>query len=297
MYNLRFNRIKAIFLLLFACLTVVLTPRATALPNNPKVDSIEILLNLADKNITKDSKAALEYATQALDLAQKVSVSEKVKCVITISRIYNRNLNPTTALQNLESVKDLENQVADTIRISLYDAYADAYERLGNYPKSIEYYQKELELAQKHHLLTQESNVYNGLGEVYGALSEYSKEIEYYLKELAIEEKLEDWSAVGLTLRNISGVHVQNRNNEMAKKLIFQAIDVDKRVKDSFELSAAVFNYGKILMTEKKIDEALKVFKEILPMLKTHNEYRKVVYCWAFIGTTLSIEFPGWRRK
>ena len=288
MYNLRFNANRYIFLLLFACLTVVLKPCAMAVPNNPPVDSIEIFLNLADKNITKDSKAALKYANQALVLAQNVSVSKKVQCVVLISRIYNRNLNPTMALQNLESVKNLDNQITDTIRMNLYDVYADAYDRLANYPKAVEYYQKELELAQKHHLLDWEADVYNGLGQVYGAISEYSKEIEYYLKELAIEEKMEDWSAVGLTLRNISGVHVQNRDYEMAKKLIFRAIDVDKRIKDSFELSAAIFNYGKILVSEKKRDESLKIFQEILPMLKTHNEYRKVVDCWAHIGTVFS---------
>ena len=288
MYNLSFNANKRIFFLLFACLTVVLTPRAMAVPNNPTVDSIDILTNLAFKNMTQDSKVALKYANEALVLAKKESASKKVQCVVTISRIYNRNLNPTMALQNLESVKHLENQAADTIRMSFYDACADAYDRLANYPKAIEYYQKELELAHKNHLLDREANVYNGLGEVYGALSEYSKEIEYYLKELAIEEKMGDWSAVGLTLRNISGVHVQNRDYEMAKKMIFRAIDLDKRTKDSFELSAAFFNYGKILMTEKKIDEALKTFQEILPMLKTNNEYRKVVYCWAYIGTAFA---------
>ena len=90
------------------------------------MDSIEILLNLAYKNITQDSKVALKHANQALALAQNENFSERVKCVIAISRIYNRNLNPTTALQNLESAKNLENQVADTIRMSFFDAYADA---------------------------------------------------------------------------------------------------------------------------------------------------------------------------
>ena len=284
MYNLSLKRTTYIFFLLSACLTVVLKPCAMALPNNPTVDSIEILLNLAFKNTTKDSKAALKYANQALALAQ--NENEKVQCVVTISRIYNRNLNPTTALQNLESVKYLENQVADTVKMELYDTYGDCYARIADYEKAIEFYNKELELAQKNHLLGREAAVYNGLGVVYGNICAYSKEIDCYFKELAINEKLELWESVGLNLRNIAGVHLQNRDYAMAQKLIFRAIDFDKKMKDSFELSAALFIHGKILMTEKKTNEALKVFQDVLPMLKTHNEYRKVVDCWAYIGTS-----------
>jgi len=81
------------------------------------------------------------------------------------------------------------------------------YERLGQYPKALECFEKSLAIARGIGDTELEEVALNNIGRVYQYYGQYSKALEYYEKSLAMNQKLGDVRGKDVTLNNIGRVY------------------------------------------------------------------------------------------
>jgi signal transduction histidine kinase len=256
-----------------------------AIPNIQR-DSIETLLEDAEDLARQNYEEALVSANHALNIARRIDDKDYIaESLVVIAYIQIKNLKTEESLKPIEEATSYSNLVGDETKMGLYDIWGEYCVNTGEYKNAESYYKKVLELAIKNNNLQFQQTAYNSLGVLYGFTSEFEKELDSYYKELAINEKIQDWNAVSLNLRNLALSHVQYKKMDKAHELINQAIALNHRTKDSFELGACVFIRAKIFSVENKVQDWGNQLFYALPMLEKHNERRKVIECWSHIAS------------
>jgi signal transduction histidine kinase len=255
-----------------------------AIPNVQR-DSIETLLEDAEDLARQDYAEALVSANHALNIARRIDDKDYiVESLVVIAYSHIKNLKTEESLKPIEEASLHINTIGAEAKMSLYDVWGEYFVRTGEYKKAEDYYTKLLALAIKNNNLQFQQTAYNSFGVLYGFTSEFEKELDSYYKELSINEKLQDWNAVSLNLRNLALAYVQYKKMSKAHEFINQAIDLNHRTKDSFELGASIFIRAKIYSVENKVQESGIQLFSALPLLEKHNERRKVIECWSHIA-------------
>jgi len=78
---------------------------------------------------------------------------------------------------------------------------------LGEYAKTLNYYQQSLAIDKQLENKAGEGTTLNNIGEVYNNLGEYSKALDYYQQSLDIHKQVGDKAGEGTILNNIGGVY------------------------------------------------------------------------------------------
>ncbi len=105
------------------------------------------------------------------------------------------------ALMKDKPVKDKE------MKAAFLGNLGNAYRRLGQYDKAIDYYELALAISREIKDRQGEGNRLNGLGNAYFSLGQYDKAIEYYELALTISREIKDRQAEGIRLGGLGTVY------------------------------------------------------------------------------------------
>ena len=277
---------KMFYRLFFASVAFGFVLSQTAAQSKPtQVDS---LLKAALAKCRQDYKGAVNDALRATELARNSNVNDLALSHLMTGFAYESGLKMDEALPFYKQALALENQILDKTRMEIYSNWAEYNRKTGNYEITKDYYKRILDWAIQNHDLKMEAAAYNGYGVLFDLISTPEQAIVYILKELAIEEKLKDSTAMSLSYRNLALTQMGIRQFEAARKNIEKGIALNEVRRDSYELSATLFINAKLLFAEKRHLESLLQCQSVLPMLKKHNEKRKVLDCWMHIGSNFA---------
>tara|TARA_Y100000310_G_scaffold344752_1_gene459257 strand:+ start:3512 stop:5449 length:1938 start_codon:yes stop_codon:yes gene_type:complete len=98
----------------------------------------------------------------------------------------------------------------------LYNNIGVSYNQEGNYPKSLEFYQKSLDLKLALGQIEASAKTTNNIGIIYFDQKQYSKALEYYNQALELEKQAKDESGMARTLGNIGLVYLEQKMFEQA---------------------------------------------------------------------------------
>ncbi|MBI9071357.1 MAG: tetratricopeptide repeat-containing sensor histidine kinase [Melioribacteraceae bacterium] len=228
---------------------VTLQTKAAILGMMGNVDSC---LALFDKSVAifRSIKDDYKYATALLNksLAQS-SISGKIEGAIS---------NTLIALTYFENLKD-------TLKIATSNnVIGSCYDLIGNYDKSIEYYQKAIELAAMKQNSILLSNFYNNLGEVYKHKSDFKTAMEYYKKSLQIFTEYQIIEGITVTENNIGECLFALENNSEALIYFNRSLNNVINSNDNYKLTIIYNNIGKVYLSENKNRSAIDYFKKAL---------------------------------
>ena len=115
---------KKFFLLFFSLIAIsifgansVIDSLETALSNAKGKEKVQILIELADKNIDISVKKSFDYADQALELCEKY-ISEKPAVYYFYATYYKHQNDYTKALEYLEKAMKYAREIGDKSIIS-----------------------------------------------------------------------------------------------------------------------------------------------------------------------------------
>jgi tetratricopeptide (TPR) repeat protein len=237
--------------------TLILFCFSNAFSQSKEIDSLKQLLNTSKNDIEKshllnqiadnyksyDPQLVIDYATQALEL------SEKIK---------NR-LEQAHAYVNLGNAQII----------------------LGNYPKALEYFSNAKNLYEE--LETQPENrekVQNGLARSYGSIaivfseqSNYSKALEFNLKALKIYEQSTDKLRLARVLNNIGIVYKSQGNEFKALEYFIKAKELQEKIGDP-TYGTTLTNIGNIYLHQKNYVKAIEFYDLAQDYFQTHPNPR-----------------------
>jgi tetratricopeptide (TPR) repeat protein len=178
-----------------------------------KADSLKLVLNetsdlsvkfnilfggLFVELVDKDNEAALDYVTQANNVAIKLGDS----------------LN-----------------IVRTLRGKGY-----VLGKLGRYKESIDIFHVAIEIARRNNLYEIEKILFNNVALTYTELANYDLALEYHFKSLSIREALGNKSEVSISKNNIGLVYYKLQNFERALEFYFQSLAIKQEIGDFYDI-------------------------------------------------------------
>lgn len=185
---------------------------------------------------------------------------------ITLPSIY---FSQTPLIDSLikESVKTTTH---DTTKIKLYGDIA--WEYLGNdIVKSLEFANKELQLAQKMNRNADVAQAESDIGSIYNRKSSFDTALIHYKKALAIREELKQDVKVAGIYSNIATVLMRQSKFEEALAINFKSLKIFEKIGDEVKQAISLGNIGNLYYELEQNIPAEKFFRKALTLAKKTN--------------------------
>jgi tetratricopeptide (TPR) repeat protein len=174
------------------------------------------------------------------------------------------------SLKLAEEIEDLEKQ------ISILNSIAGTYSKKGETKKSLEYYQKALQLH--NNVDTEEkpskieiATIYNNIAITYNKEKEYQKAIEYLKKaiEIGTQYELTDPEKLLLYKLNLGYTYMEIKDYKNAEKYLSEALKGFKKIKDKSG-EAKSYRYLALYYKEKgEIEKAIECYQKAYKILNS----------------------------
>lgn len=182
---------------------------------------------------------AIEYHSKALPLADKKKLQSKILTAMGSSYMYESRY--TKALSSYHRALKIDESLGDKEGIAkLAMNIASVYYSIKDYPKSIAYFNKAINLKIKDPAYN--SFLFRNLGAVYNTMGKYDKALNYFEQSLALCEQLKDDDATASLLSDIALVYYDTESYE--KAIYYSKASLKKTPPEAEDKLNIAFSYG-----------------------------------------------------
>jgi adenylate cyclase len=258
---------KSYLLVLFVGLAMSLYSQPQVIQDasfNADTATVNALLQQSKDLTRSDPDKALNLATQAKTLAEKIEFSQgEAYALKSIGQLLKRQGKYLEALDHYrQSIKIFE-EINDNVGVSnLYNNIGNVYYDQSDDVKALENYLQSLKYAELSGDRLRMLSALNNIGGVYtNKEATYDKALQYYLKALPICEEIGKKEELGAICSNIGFIYAGKKDVDKAMIYFNKAL----LSYGNSEGSLNVYNYiGKLYNSENKFDLALKNHSEAL---------------------------------
>ena len=268
-----------------------------------QIDSLKILLNkqpndslkvntlniLSKSYFSIDTKIAMQYASDAKDLAEEINYRNGLALAYKNNGIvcYMQSKN-VEAIQNWNSALAIYKEIGDKVgHANILSNLGAIYFNQGVDAKAIEYYLQSLKLAEEINDSLRLATVLMNIGTVYlNKKANYDKSLNYYLQALPICESLKDKDALGTIYVNLGEIYFEKGEDTKAliylkKSLVvyegsenipYSYIDIGKVYTKMGDYDNAIKNELMALDIANKLNGQLDIARALLSLANTYNQ-------------------------
>ncbi len=233
-------------------------------------DKIYLLNELAESYRDVSPRKSIEYAKQALNIAQE-TMNEKEKAVaLSHLGIAHKNLSDydksleyhMNALKIREKTEDKKDIAESLHNIGV------VYDYLNNFTKALEYYQKALKIREDIGDKKGIAASLHTIGIIHHLSSRYTHALEYYQKALKIREDIGDKKGIASSLNNIGFLYKDILNYSEALEYYLNSLKIFNAIGDKYETANISNNIGGLYLILKKYDPAIFYLEQGLNLAK-----------------------------
>ena len=223
--------------------------------------------------------------TNTIDSLKQLLQTEKqdTSRVILFTRLARAYLysKPDTSLLMCEQGLSLSQRAKFTKGEALcLESMADAFDNLGNYPKSLEIYLMCLKIYETTNDVKGIRRCYGSLGNTYAEQGEYRHALEYSFK--AKEMAHDNENATSIHLLNIGDDYNHLKIFDSAKIYNQQSYELSMRLNNTDIIGCALTNLGETQSGLGENEVALQYFRRAVPYLQKAQD--DDVACEAYLG-------------
>lgn len=254
--------------------------------NKGDIDKItEIYAQLADLyNQIGQTKTALGICLTNIDMLQKYNDKQKLGyAYLKMARIFGEG-SYYCALPCLGNALDIFTQIGDEEGIATINYWLGKY--TPDNETAINYFATGAELFEKlRHggglvlCLTHQGAHLTNLGKYTEAEAVLEKAV-YVARQINDPELLDD------ALHHLAKTYNYDEKHFKGQKLIEEAIEINRKTEDYYDLAYMLFTYGQILMALEKYDEAIAAFKESENLNRMAGDLKPVPEMLCKLGQT-----------
>ncbi len=235
---------------------------------NPAIDSLQIILKSAKEDTNKvnilyqlseeysAAKDVLNYAQQALSLAEKLSTSS-IKAIANAGK---------------KGIANASNNIG----------YVHNHQ--GDIPKALEWYHKSLKIREEIGDKSGIGNSLNNLGFIYLNQGDITKAMEYFQKGLKILEEIGDKKGVARSIGNIAGIYSNQGDKANALVWFDKSLKIQQEIGDLQGMARSLNNIGSLYGNKGEFDKALEWFHKSLKIYEENDDKFGVSYSLNNIG-------------
>jgi tetratricopeptide (TPR) repeat protein len=168
----------------------------------------------------------------------------------------------------LSAARRLKNKSAESLHLG---NLGTAYESLGEYFRSIEYYEKVLDIARETGDRRSEGRALGGLGTAYRSLGEYPRAIEYYEKQLETARETGDRRSEGNALGNLGTTYESLGEYPRAIEFHEKHLEIAREIGDRLGENTTLWNLSLAL---DAIGDRKKAIEYAEASLTIHEEMK-----------------------
>lgn len=174
----------------------------------------------------------------------------------------------------LEQMKELiDSCVSDTEMENMLSSYYSCMGLLkmhaGSRSESLEYYDKALEILQKHQNLNKEAATINNVTQVLMIDGNYEKRLELLRKAEQIEMKTGRAFALSLVYVNIGLVYLALNQQELAREYCNHCVNLANKIGYNLTMVYAKFLFGLLFENEENFNAAESMYREAMEIAES----------------------------
>lgn len=236
--------------------------------NSKKIIEIDIDIDIGKVfYYLGEAEKALKYAEKALKYFININDKEGISNAYNLMfMIYSRKSNNNKAKKCLYNALEIEKKTESNPSIMknlamTYNNLGYCYGNESNFEKSLEYYLKSLEIAEKYDLMNTLLTLMNNIGNKYRQKAEFKKALRYFYNGLLILEDVDNKSALIVILSNIALIYSKQEEIELAFYYFRKAISATVKYKlyylESMVRSTRAYKYIKIGNVKEFLDDTV----------------------------------------
>jgi tetratricopeptide (TPR) repeat protein len=156
---------------------------------------------------------------------------------------------------------------------------AGAFNRLGNFPKALEYYIEQLKILEKKGDAADIASAFLNIAVLYNSQKDTEKALYYAYKADSIARRNDLKNLFLYTLLNIGDIFFNN--NQVDSALLYTSRCYAEAIKQKHDLITgnSLNNMGNIYFKSAKYKEALTSFKTSMPYVQAMQDYNTLAEC------------------
>jgi len=208
------------------------------LTQQPDTNKINTLQELCKRHLFSDSKKALIYGNQALNLSEKLDFKRGI----------------AKALHNIGIV----------------------YYNTGNFDSALIYFSSSVKVKQFIGDKKGMASSYNNIGAIYDYKGDYNKAITHYISSLKINEELHNDEGALSAANNIGNVLSQQHNAKDAAKYYRISLNYSKKASSNKGMADAYLNIGNVKFDINSLDSAMFYYNLAKPLYMNEGDQERI---------------------
>jgi len=240
-------------------------------------DKVQVLIDLADRNLDISMEKSFDYADQALDICKKYKITSEKPAVYYFYATYYKHGNEyKKALEYLEIAMKYARDIDEKSSISkILNGFGSIYYAQTDYKKALKYYLESIEIGKgiNEEILTLPLM---NTGQIYYYWGEFEKSLGYYQKALENSEKFSYQEGIAHASIGIGKIYRKWEKYEEAKENLFKALKIYQEIENKMG-AAVVLNWiGMLYKDEGNYQKAIEFQEESLKIKEELNEKKGI---------------------
>jgi tetratricopeptide (TPR) repeat protein len=201
---------------------------------------------------------------------------------ITLYRLsyYYQKYKPDSALLLAQDAYKISEKIKFSRGLSnSLGQMAGAFNRLGNYPKALEYYIEQLKIEEKNKSPEGIAGVELNIALVYNSERDTRKALYYALKSDSLVRKNNLAKLLLYTSLNIGDIYSDANELDSARVYTTRCYNESVKQKNDLITGTALNNLGNIYFRSGDLARALKNFQSSIPYLESMQDYNTLAEC------------------
>jgi serine phosphatase RsbU (regulator of sigma subunit) len=237
------------------------------------VNHVNLLVNISDSLFRKDPIKAIEYATDAHELAKKLNYSLGSGNALKYIGMGHFTLGDyVMAVNYFQQALEVYEAIDYKVGISnMLNNLGVIYNNQGNDSKALEHYLKSLKLSEETNDTIRYVTALINIGLVYSKKeATLDQAVIYYMRALPICERIGYLDAIGTISVNLGDLHYNKGDYKTALRYFEQSLSAFQK-SNSGNVPYSLINIGKIYTIWKDYDNALKHQYEALKIAQSRS--------------------------
>lgn len=173
------------------------------------LNRLTTLNKLAEQLIDADTQSALNFATEANQLAQRLDIKKAVaKSLLTMAQCYYRLSNTSLSITAATDAHNAFETLNDRSGVAAsLTATGAAYFKMGDYPQALNFHEKALKISCQVNDAQNEAKALHGIGLVNWSTDNYAEALVFFQQSLSITQRIGDKTGEAFALNSLGALH------------------------------------------------------------------------------------------
>ena len=220
--------------------------------------TIDILTKIANVYTANDNDTAMQFAQQALNLAEAIGYKKGIGNVLQkIGWIYLNLDNYPEALKNLNAALKINLQTDNkTEAFGCYFGIGHTYLGKGDFPEALKNYFEALRIAEASGNKYKEAQAVSGIANAYSSAGNYAESKKYILRSIKISESLGNKYQLSNAYDLMANLYLAEKDYPHALENITKSLKLSEEINEIYSVGFDLYNIGVIYQSTNQISKA-----------------------------------------